>query len=167
VQSTSLYLLAKCLEPIKTSHFLQFSASSCNLKTTHKPRQHGQRDVPNAVSFSPYYSCSSLPPLIPHFLIISHSLISTIGICERQFWPKSTELQLDRIKGLYAPYYYSSIPEEGMPRLPFKDNAVRKATEEPFFQWVYEAEVATEVEEPLVLTSEEMKNGKLIGVQPQ
>jgi hypothetical protein len=57
------------------------------------------------------------------------------------------------------------MPEEGMPRLPFKDNAVRKATEEPFFQWVYE-EVVMEVEEPLVLTSEEMKDGKLIGVQP-
>jgi hypothetical protein len=53
-----------------------------------------------------------------------------------------------------------------MPRLPFKNNAVRKATEEPFFQWVYEEEVVMEVEEPLVLTPEEMKNGKLIGVQP-
>jgi len=98
-------------------------------------------------------------------------LISTIGIYERQFWPKSTELQLDRFRGLYAPYYYSSIPEEGMPRLPFKDNAVRKATEEPFFQWVFEEEeeevVVMEIEEPLVLTPEEMENGKLIGVQPQ
>jgi hypothetical protein len=124
--------------------------------------------VPNAASFSPYYSCSScpLPPLISQVLI-PHSLISTIGIYERQFWPRSTELQLDRIKGLYAPYSYSSIPEEGMPQLPFKDNAVRKATEEPFFQWVYEEEVVMEVEEPIVLTPEEMKNGKLIGVQPQ
>jgi hypothetical protein len=107
------------------------------------------------------------PPSFLSFLIISHSLISTIGIYERQFWPRSTELHLDRIKGLYAPYYYSSIPEEGMPRLPFKDNSVRKATEEPFFQWVYEEEMVMEVEEPLVLTPEEMKNGKLIGVQPQ
>jgi hypothetical protein len=107
------------------------------------------------------------PPLFSSFLIKFHSLISTIGICERQFWPRSTELQLDRIKGLYAPYTYTSIPEEGMPRLQFKYNAVRKATEEPFFQWVYEEEVVMEAEEPLVLTPEEMENGKLIGVQPQ
>jgi hypothetical protein len=109
----------------------------------------------------------SHPPFFSSFLIISYSLISTIGIYERQFWPRSTELQLDRIKGLYAPYTYSSIPEEGMPRLPFKDNAVRKATEEPFFQWVFEEVVMeVEVEEPLVLTPEGMKDGKLIGVQP-
>jgi hypothetical protein len=53
-----------------------------------------------------------------------------------------------------------------MPRLPFKNNARRKATDEPWFDWVYEEEVVKEVEAPLVFTQDEMDNGKLIGVQP-
>lgn len=45
-------------------------------------------------------------------------------------WPKPTELHLDTITGLHK---YTSSPEAGMPPLPFINNALRKASEEPFF----------------------------------
>ena len=48
----------------------------------------------------------------------------------REPWPKPTELHLDTITGLHK---YTSSPEAGMPPLPFRNNAQRKASEEPFF----------------------------------
>jgi hypothetical protein len=34
---------------------------------------------------------------------------------------------------LRGAYHYTSTPEDGMPPLPFRNNAKRKATEEPWF----------------------------------
>lgn len=48
----------------------------------------------------------------------------------REPWPKPTQLHLDTITGLQK---YTSSPEAGMPQLPFRNNARRKASEEPFF----------------------------------
>jgi len=64
------------------------------------------------------------------------SIILVFGIYEQQTWPRKAELQLDNFKGLYT---YMSTPEEGMPALPFRNNARRKSTDEPWF--FYEEEV--------------------------
>ena len=54
-----------------------------------------------------------------------------------------------------------------MPSLPFKNNAIRKAMEEPFFQWSSDDDEEADekvVQEPRVLTRDEVENGKLIGL---
>lgn len=43
-------------------------------------------------------------------------------------------LQLDIMEGLHL---YSSKPEAGMPFLPCKDNSIRRATDEPWFEAKY------------------------------
>ncbi|KAH6671766.1 hypothetical protein B0J14DRAFT_655621 [Halenospora varia] len=60
------------------------------------------------------------------------AIIIILGLYEKAVYPRPSQLQLDTMDGVHR---YSSSPEAGMPGLPFKDNSVRKATEEPFFGW--------------------------------
>jgi len=41
------------------------------------------------------------------------------------------------LDSLTEEYSYGSSPEAGMPSLPFKDDSVRKSTEQPFFDLPY------------------------------
>jgi hypothetical protein len=86
-------------------------------------------------------------------------------------WPKPTELHLDTITGLHK---YTSSPEAGMPPLPFRNNALRKATDQPFFD-VWEFEDDEDDDEPVeeliaqkLLTREQLENippqGILVGL---
>jgi hypothetical protein len=89
-------------------------------------------------------------------------------------WPKPTQLHLDTIDGLHK---YTSSPEAGMPPLPFRNNALRKATDQPFFDVSdYEDEeedkpvvVVEELIAEKLITREQLENmgseGVLIGVQ--
>ena len=63
-----------------------------------------------------------------------YSLIIICAIYENQAWPRTVELQLDSLTEVYS---YGSTPEAGMPPLPFKDNSVRKSSEQPFFEFPY------------------------------
>jgi len=67
---------------------------------------------------------------------------------------------------------YSSTPEAGKPRRPFKDNSIRKAVDEPWF-WLEEEDDKTEVyaelearEEPIDPSRQELekREGTLIGL---
>ncbi|TVY23140.1 hypothetical protein LHYA1_G007876 [Lachnellula hyalina] len=62
------------------------------------------------------------------------AVIMIYAICEKQAWSRTIELQLD---SLTEEYSYGSSPEAGMPSLPFKDDSVRKSTEQPFFDLPY------------------------------
>jgi hypothetical protein len=48
-----------------------------------------------------------------------------------------TQLHLDTLNGLHT---YGSSPEAGMPSLPFKDNSMRKSSDEPWFVTDYDAD---------------------------
>jgi hypothetical protein len=56
------------------------------------------------------------------------SIILIFGNYEHQAYPRKAELQVDTLN---AAYHYTSTPEDGMPRLPFKNTSKRKANEEP------------------------------------
>ncbi|KAH8759752.1 hypothetical protein BGZ57DRAFT_932189 [Hyaloscypha finlandica] len=58
------------------------------------------------------------------------AIILIFGIYEHQAYPRKAELQVDTLN---AAYHYTSTPEDGMPRLPFKNTSKRKANEEPWF----------------------------------
>ncbi len=82
--------------------------------------------------------------------------------------PKGTELRFDTLSDMA----YSSTPEAGKPRLPFPDNSIRKAADEPWF-WLEEEDDGTEVyaelearEEPIDPSQQELekREGTLIGL---
>ncbi|TVY81415.1 hypothetical protein LSUE1_G002394 [Lachnellula suecica] len=62
------------------------------------------------------------------------AFITVLGLYGTQSWPRRIELHLDSLTGGYS---YGSTPEAGMPSLPFKDNSIRKSTEQPFFDFPY------------------------------
>ncbi|TVY56155.1 hypothetical protein LCER1_G002580 [Lachnellula cervina] len=62
------------------------------------------------------------------------AVIIILAIYEKQAWPQTIDLQLD---SLTEEYSYGSSPEAGMPSLPFKDDPIRKSTEQPFFDLPY------------------------------
>ncbi|TVY36559.1 hypothetical protein LSUB1_G005837 [Lachnellula subtilissima] len=62
------------------------------------------------------------------------AVIMIFAIYERQAWPRTIEIQLDSLTEAYS---YGSSPEAGMPSLPFKDDSIRKSTEQPFFDLPY------------------------------
>jgi hypothetical protein len=57
-------------------------------------------------------------------------VIFLFGVYEQQAWPKKAELQVHTLR---QPYHYTSSPEDGMPALPFRNNAKRKSADEPWF----------------------------------
>ena len=86
------------------------------------------------------------------------------GIYENQAWPWTIELQLDSLTEAYS---YGSSPEAGMPSLPFKDDSIRKSTEQPFFDVPYyeDDEQQDEVAPREESTADNLpKEGKLIGL---
>lgn len=78
----------------------------------------------------------------------------------REPWPKPTELHLDTITGLHK---YTSSPEAGMPPLPFRNNALRKASDEPFFDvGDYEHEDENDEEVDLVALTQALIEKRLV-----
>ena len=96
-----------------------------------------------------FFSFSSLiSSKLFSLMLTHHSIITALTLTlQSSPWPRPrpTELHLDTISGLHK---YTSSPEAGMPRLPFKNNALRKASDEPFFV-VYGDEDEEEDEGPL------------------
>jgi hypothetical protein len=83
-----------------------------------------------------------------------------LGVCENLTWPRTIALQLDSLTEAYS---YGSSPEAGMPSLPFKDNSIRKSTEQPFFDFDYYDDDEQQVQ--IAARDEPTTEWKLVGVQ--
>jgi len=120
-----------------------------------------QAVVPGALDTKLPFDMIPLSPLQPnspfHNRRIQRSLsfaffaaiLCLLGLYHIYSWPEITELaelQHDTLTGLHK---YTSVPEDGRPRLPFYDDSVRQSTEEPFFEVIEyeENEDDDEVEE--------------------
>jgi len=93
-------------------------------------------------------------------LMVSCSFMLILGICENLSWRRTIALHLDSLTEAYS---YGSSPEAGMPSLPFKDNSIRKSTEQPFFDFDHYDDDEQQIQ---VAPREESVDGwKLVGVQ--
>ena len=72
-----------------------------------------------------------------------------------------TQLHLDTITGLHR---YGSAPEAGMPALPFRNNAYRKATETPWFEFLGDEDDQEEFDMPTEPAASELLEQRDVNV---